>query len=549
MKIKNRILAALLLPALLCTGLAGCSPAETDTAEETDTVSAEVPEQEEAMEPITTWMTNGIDKVTEEQTIGENPAYTMDVWLAKNEAEGCQVSFRAPKRYGSIAFTCTKQPDNAPVLDMFKVHTLPAGGKHYPDPLSPFSGKLTLLAETTASVYLRFTADPEMKAGDYTYEFAMDVGGTVQQTYTVNVHVWDFALPEALSCATAVGLYKHYIACMHPGVSGEELDQLYVNYYNTLLEYKVSAYDLPYDILDDRADAYMSDPRVTSFRVPTCDDDDARLVQIYEKLCSNPVWLDKAYFYPLDEPTSKEMLDQLAGLCERLQRLAPEVYICTPFFLNVDYDEDTDQISFMTGKTTLWCPKSYMYITSNIYTAAQMQKYPLFGERMAERKAAGDKVWWYVCWEPGDPYNNLFVEQRGIQNRMLFWQQYANDVDGFLYWGANYWDPTNGTTDPWNDMATVKHLSETVYGDGSLLYNGTPVNIKGACASFRLAQIRDGIEDFEMFRMAEELLGREWVDEMIARVTPSLTRYSNDTENFLTVRKAVGDAIAEKLGK
>ncbi|MBQ8641603.1 MAG: DUF4091 domain-containing protein [Clostridia bacterium] len=549
MKIKFRILAALFVPALLCAGLAGCSPAETDTAEETETVSADASEQEVAMESITTWMTNGIDKVTEEQTIGENPVYTMDIWMSKNEAEGCQVSFRAPKRYGSIAFTCTKQPDGAPALDMFKVHTLPAGGKHYPDPLSPFSGKLTLLKDTTASVYLRFTADTEMTAGDYTYEFALDVSGTVQQTYTVNVHVWDFALPDTLSCATAVGLYKHYIAAMHPGVSGEELDQLYVNYYNTLLEYKVSAYDLPYDILDERADAYMSNPLVTSFRVPTCDDDDARLVQIYEKLCSNPVWLDKAYFYPLDEPTSKEMLDQLAVLCERLQRLAPEVYICTPFFRNIDYNADTDQITFMTGKTTLWCPKSYMYITSNIYTEAQMQKYPLFGERMAERKAAGDKVWWYVCWEPGDPYNNMFVDQRGIQNRMLFWQQYANDVDGFLYWGANYWDRTNGTLDPWQDMATVKNLSETVYGDGSLLYNGTPVNIDGACASFRLAQIRDGIEDFEMFCMAEELFGREWVDEMIARVTPSLTRYSNDTDNFISVRKAVGDAIAEKLGK
>ncbi len=528
----------------VCMLFSGCQAEETAAETESllpETVSQTESAKEETMD-ITTWITNGIDKITEDMTIADNAVNTIDLWMAKNEAEGCQVAFRAPKRYGSIAFTCTAQPENGPALEIFKEHTLAAGDKYYPDPLSPFSGKLTLLADKTGSLYLRFTAGTETAAGDYRYSFSLQVDGQTRAEYTVNVHVWDFALPETLSCATAVGLYKSHIAIMHPGVSGEALDELYVNYYNKLLEYKVSAYDLPYDILDDRADAYMSDPRVTGFRVPTCDEDDARLVQIYEKLCSNPVWLDKAYFYPLDEPTSKEMLDNLAVLCERLNRLAPEVYICTPFFRNIDYDANTDQITFMTGKTTLWCPKSYMYVTSNIYSAAQMQKYPNFGERMAERKAAGDKVWWYVCWEPGDPYNNLFVDQKGVQHRILFWQQYAHDVDGFLYWGANYW---SGTVDPWVDMATVKDLSPDVYGDGSLLYNGNKVGLDTGCGSLRLELIRDGIEDFDLFKMAEERFGRAWVDEMIAKVTPSLTQYSTSTENFIEVRRAIGEALSK----
>ena len=147
----------------------------------------------------------------------------------------------------------------------------------------------------------------------------------------------------------------------------------------------------------------------------------------------------------------------------------------------------------------------YVCDVEHVYSAAQLEKYPSFGERMAERKAAGDKVWWYVCWEPGDPYNNLFVDQLGVQHRILFWQQYAHDVDGFLYWGANYW---NGTSDPWGDMATVKQLSPDVYGDGSLLYNGNIVGADGGCPSLRLAAIRDGVEDFELLAMAAETVRR-----------------------------------------
>ncbi len=534
--------ATLLVGSLLVLSLLlfGCSPTEPvmDTAAEQTETS---PEKEKPMEQILVWLSNGFDKITDDMTPAADASQTVDIWMAKNETEGAQVSLRAPKRYGSVTFSCTSQTkEGAPTMTIYRETTIPTGGKYYPDPLAPFSGKLTLLADTTTTLYLSFAADKDTAAGAHSYTFALDG----QDVCTVNVHVWDFALPDTLSCATAMGLYKESIAKMHPGVEGEALDALYVAYYDTLLSYKVSAYDLPYDILDSRADAYMSNPLVTAFKVPTCHDDDPRLTRIYEKLCSNPVWLAKAYFYPLDEPTSKAHLEDLAALCERLKRIAPEIKVCTPFFRNIDYDKDTDQITFMTGRTTLWCPKSYMYVTSNIYSEAQMVKYAPFGERMAERKAAGDKVWWYVCWEPGDPYNNLFIDQKGVQHRILFWQQYDHGVDGFLYWGANYW---LGTADPWNDMATVKDLSSDVYGDGSLLYNGSQVGLANACGSLRLAAVRDGIEDFELLKLAEELLGKDWVDEMVDKVTPSLTRYSTDSDNFTAVRKAIGDAVEEKL--
>lgn len=498
-------------------------------------------------EKIKSFITNGIDKYTEEHVIEDDAPKSTTLYMAKNEDEGAQIFFRASERMGSVALDVTAVPEDGPALLIYKESTVPTGEVNTPDALAPFSGKLTLMRDKTVGVYLRFRAEKDQKPGTYTYSFALRVKDEVVDTYSVDVTVYDFALSDELASATAVGLNRWSISGFHGVSEGDGLDALYKNYYDLMLDYKVTAYDLPYDILDERADAYMSNPHVTSFRVPTCDEDDARLAQIYEKLCSDPTWLAKAYFYPLDEPTSKEMLDNLAALCERLNRIAPEIRICTPFFLNIDYDKDTDQITFMTDKTTLWCPKSYMYITSNVYSAAQKQKYPSFGERMAEREAAGDSVWWYVCWEPGDPYNNMFVDQLGIQHRILFWQQYAHGVDGFLYWSANHWTGETGTGDPWTDMATVKNLSPDVYGDGSLLYNGNVVGIDGGCPSLRLAAIRDGIEDYNLFKMASDLLGDDYVAAKIAEVTESLIKYTTDTEVFLAVRKAVYEAIAEAV--
>ncbi len=534
-----------LLSLLLCLCLfVGCkATTEEMTDTETAVTTAETTQNSQAEETydMNVWIANGFDKITDDMKMPEGASQTVDIYMAKNESEGCQIALRAPERITGISMECTDAPENAPTVAIFREQTVRTGDVYTPDALAPFSGKLTMRSNTTQVLYLDFSASKDAAAGVYPYTFTVFAGESAIAACTVNVHVWDFALPDAVSCETAVGLYKAPISQMHNGVEGEALDALYKAYYDTMLSYKVCAYDLPYDILDDRADAYMSDPRVTSFRVPIWEEDDARLASTYEKLCSNPTWLAKAYFYPLDEPTSKDMLNTLADLCVRLQSIAPKIRICTPFFKNIDYDKDTDQITFMTGKTTLWCPKSYMYITSNIYSPAQLLKYPKFDERMAERKAAGDDVWWYVCWEPGDPYNNLFVDQKGVQHRILFWQQFAYHVDGFLYWGANYW---GNVADPWASMVTVPELSTEVYGDGSLLYNGSHVGLEDACPSLRLIAVRDGVDDFEMLRMAEETFGRDWVDEKIAKVTPSLTNYSKNSTNFETIRREIGEALS-----
>ncbi|MDD4774737.1 MAG: DUF4091 domain-containing protein, partial [Eubacteriales bacterium] len=420
-------------------------------------------------------------------------------------------------------------------------------GTYYPDPLAPVTDNFTLKSGENLTLLLKFTTTEETAAGDYSVSIKIrqneNDSAIKEIALNITVHVWDFILPDASSCATAVGLYPQFINKMHGITVEDKQSEMYKSYYDFLLKHRVCAYSLPYDILDSRADAYLDNPRVTNFVIPYSDNDDT-IAEYYKKLSSKSEWFDKAVFYPLDEPTSKERLDELKSICDRLDRLYPGYQLVTPFFTNIRYDNTADQIDFMTGFTNIWCPKTYMYITSNVYSPEQIQKYAPFGKRMEKRKAAGDRIWWYVCWEPGDPYCNLFVDMEGIMHRLLFWQQKLYDVDGFLYWGANYWRDTD---DPWTDMRTVKNLSMNVFGDGSLLYNGNKAGIDGPAGSLRLEAVRDGIEDFEMFSLAEKYLGRDYVMDTIGEVTTSIIKYAKSEEKFSSVRIKIGEMLEKAV--
>ena len=189
-----------------------------------------------------------------------------------------------------------------------------------------------------------------------------------------------------------------------------------------------------------------------------------------------------------------------------------------------------------------------------LYNAEQRKTQVEFNERMKQMTDRGDDLWWYVCWEPGKPYLNMFVDMTGMQNKLLFWQQKQYNVNGFLYWSSNCWERVE---DPWTNMATVgtdyrtgkSWLSDTVFGDGSLLYPGTKVGVDGACGSFRLELIRDGIEEFEMFTMLEKLGKRADADAIISTVSENLVSFSDDEDAFAQARIRLGNELEAALHK
>ena len=308
-------------------------------------------------------------------------------------------------------------------------------------------------------------------------------------------------------------------------------------YYDYLLEHKLCANFLPYDLLDEHADAYMSDPRVTAFCIPYPEDDE-KLHDYWEKVQSNPDWAAKAYFYPVDEPSNDQgRMESFTERTARLKRLCPGYHMVCPFGADMITDAEGNTMPvylFEEGRADILCP---------IINCPDREKD--FAEWLKNRQSLGDRAWWYVCCGPDDDsgFCNLFTYQNGLKHRMMFWQEYAAGYQGFLYYDTCNWGFAG---DPWRNPLTFGLADNSdEAGDGELLYPGLPVGETGPVGSLRLKCVTDGLDDFDYLALAAEKLGKEQAEAYVSRLSRSYTDYSLDAEEVYAVRAELGAALAD----
>lgn len=524
----KKILSAFLALITVMTVFASCGKNENTKKEPTPSENPN----------IVMWTEHSYDKIRTEMKAPKEPQTQYTVYLAKNETESVNIAIRSDSDTEFLQFVTLKGDDphiETETFHIMKSETIKR--KQWTDPAAPLGpGKrFKLKANETMAVLIDFKTTADTPAGEYAYEFGItDKSGKTHNKVSITVHVWDFEMPEDYTFETSVG--------NHGGQ---------VEHYEMLLDHNLSGYKLPYDILDDRADAYMSDPRVTSFEIPidySKEDYIQTVTAYYNKIKNNPVWLDKAYFYPTDEPSTPEQIEKFEARCKELRRLFPEVKITVPYYTNLQITDDLDQIDFMDKYIDLHCPKLANWNDSEIYDSYQMSKYPTFAERMKALQNKGETVWAYVCNYPLAPYLNVKVDDEGIVSRVLFWQFYQRDIDGFLYWHTSYYEQLGNGGNPWDSVDT---FDNGIYGDGILIYTGTGAGLPKLTpvGSIRLKIIRDGIDDIELLYMAEEAFGREWVDERVNSVSKSLTSVDVTSDQFAALRIEIGNAIEAELKK
>ncbi len=471
---------------------------------------------------------------------------TIDIALAKNEWEGFQVVFATAAKDKKVNVSVTDfKNSNGDTLktEAFKEHYLEVKGLgdvyncEYPDALIPVThtgdrgGAAELQKGIQQAFFIRTRAEKDSSAGEYTATVtAVNEKDEVILEKEIKATVWDFTLPDAPANESAFGNGGGTFYTLSGVRDGDDeaAEKLRLQVYNMLLENRLSPYNLPYDILDERADAYMSDPRVTSFVIPYSEDDDL-LVEYYTKVTSNPDWAKKGYFYPIDEPGNAEAYAKYTEITDRLSRLCPGYNMVTPF--NTDKviidGKEMSSVQLQAGKSSVLCGLSKV-----------VNRGTTLEEMMAQVKN-GSRAWWYVCCAPGGDYCNFFEFLDGIKHRLLMWQQRSLDISGLLYWSTTYCEKAN----PWESTKTWDDYNSA--GDGMLIYPGGYIGFDGPIASLRLMNIADGMEDYDYFALAEAKFGKEWVNEKIAKVVTSPTEYTSDHALFEQVRREIGVALAE----
>ena len=116
-------------------------------------------------------------------------------------------------------------------------------------------------------------------------------------------------------------------------------------------------------------------------------------------------------------------------------------------------------------------------------------------------------------------------------------------TDGFLFWHSNAWREGRG--------AKLDEMGDTFFpdfntygtkgcpGDGVFLYPGSSHILPG----IRLANIRDGEEDWECLHLAERKAGRRRIEELVREICRSRKDFSRSLADLRKMRRGLAEII------
>ena len=567
-----------------------------------DTYTPETAEKEDST--LSFWFENMYNRTPQNDNTSSGKL-TYQIQLAKNESEGCQFLLGTEKDVEGLKVYITdftNEAGNTLTTELFWGYYFNVDGERVIEALPPVTYEpnqeyldwvnggngggeaMPLLQKYNGfdikggenqTFVIKATSKLDSAPGEYTATLTVvDKDGNEVKKVTVFAYVWNFELPEETSCKTqmSLGAFDIYLSYKDWGgdLRNAQGKNLYQTYYDFLLANRVCAYDLPFDNADGTFSAngieeYLNNPRVVAFQ-PLGFSKPLTATNVsnaYNYLSSKQEWLDKAYFYPVDEPLSVDRLNDINDYGKLLTEYFPGYKLIVPMHVNYNLPGG-DYFSYVSEYVNVWCPKTFFYNTfAEWYNDRTLtygcsiiteQKLGSFRDRMWEEQKNGDELWWYVTRRPSQPEITLIIDTEAVNVRTIFWQQKLYNVDGFLYYLVNDW--TNGSTKWYVDSAdgdfmygmdalheVSKENNVDVYGNGILLYSGVYFAQPEPVGCVRLECVRDGIEDFEYLTILEEKYGKDVVDAIINQWTTSVGEYSTDQEQFNALRAQLGALI------
>ncbi len=503
-------------------------------------------------------------KIERERALPPKPARSslkpVSVSAARGEYEPVQVILR-PERDGELLSAeitplhgrwGRKSPISARIDEVAYVHVTHPTDTNcvagwYPDPLPPLVTPLKLRAGQNQPLWLTFHVSRDTKPGDYSAKLILRTTlGEVR--VPVKLHVSDFTLPAESHLRSAFGLggNKQFYRYHHL-TSEADQEVVFEKYLKNFAEHRISPYSffdfaridirfvgegtnkraqVDFTKFDQAAAKWLDEHRFNSFRLPLRGmgggtfhsrrlgdlegfaegtPEHARLFQDYlsqiERHLRERGWLDKAYTYWFDEPDPKDYEFVTNGMA-RIKAAAPGIKR-----LLTEQPEPG-----IEGHVNIWCS-----LTSHWKP-----------EKMRERRAAGDDVWWYICCVPKSPYVTEFIDHPGTELRLWPWQSWQYGAQGILVWATLCWHsptayPGAQLQDPWQDPMSWKNgygvpigdKKPWGNGDGRFLYPprrdpnaAQPPCLDGPINSVRWENLRDGMEDYEYFWLLQQEVER-----------------------------------------
>ncbi|MGL6194326.1 MAG: glycoside hydrolase domain-containing protein [Thermoguttaceae bacterium] len=470
---------------------------------------------------------------------------------------------------------------------------------YWADALVPFDKPVSMSANKNQLVWVTVRVPEEAKPGVYTGK----LNTPFKQPINYELHVWDFAIPKKNTVETAWGLGWNRVFQYHNCKTEQEQRAVIDLYLDNFDKHRISPYiltpldpiqvkwnatatppcaELDFTAFDKEMERVLAKYNFTNFVIQpqgmgggtfhdrvepqiagfTKDTPEFKAmfksyVSQLEKHLEEKGWLDMAYVYWFDEPDPKDYEFVAQGF-GRLNKYAPKL---RRMITEQPSDEFIAELKKADTNINIWCPVSFDYDATEC------------GKRLAD----DEKLWWYVCCAPKEPYCTLFSDHPGTELRVWFWQAFQRNITGALVWESVWW--TSDTAFP--DSAQNPYLDPMSYvsgysvpigtkqfwgnGDGRFVYPPLDAAVPGMNdgkavlaspnSSIRWEMLREGIEDYEMLVLFENVLKqreakgvstetpRKALREMINEVSSNMTKFTTDPRVIRKVRTFVAEEI------
>ena len=504
----------------------------------------------------TTYSTAKIIQQTERNSEFVNNGSTLKIQMMREEYESTQLIITSKrKQYFDLIKTDLVDPETGNIIptDNIEIYVqkymeieynqhnpksnIFYGGDRIPDFLLPLkyakrSNENYVSANSNQGITIEVDSYG-LPAGNYFGTFTLKIGNQVKEV-PIEVTIWDFALNQKSAIQTCWLIYSMYMYTGEYDASEKMID----TYSDFLSKYKANPYVIQESVMNS-PEALMQDVKrmwsiknynsiIIPYDFPLDYDPNgyqgdlaaSYIVKIAEESTEENFYLDYALFYPSTYDEADVIANKKAA---------------SPSFFEKGgrYDQTLERAieilqnkGYFAGKTEAWNERVKTAIRNipDVFTncgyvenwvkewnstfcpqihVLDSQKHQEVYQDYAKLNSNGD-LWTYTCVSPKYPYPSNHFDDDCLSMRVLGWMEKYNNINGYLFFMANMY-----TTENKSDEYTTPYditARNGMNGDGFIMYPGRPYGSPEPFPSLRLVTYRDGLEDYEMLEVYENLI-------------------------------------------
>lgn len=202
------------------------------------------------------WALSSTAKIRPDQPPPAERGAAIQMRCARNEREAVQLVVRPAHRIEDARITCSglarpEGPGIAPIeveilevmyLDIAQATDRASQNGLWPDPLMPIAGPLSLEPDANHCFWLRTYVPTNAPPGMYRGEVALRATG-IEARIPLELTVYDFALPDRMTCTTAFGFSPGNVFRYHGLKTESEKRLVLEKYWANLAAHHVAPYD------------------------------------------------------------------------------------------------------------------------------------------------------------------------------------------------------------------------------------------------------------------------------------------------------------------